>query len=158
MPVPPRTECLQVFAAFFIFYQHITWLGPSWTPPSEHLYAWTAFWTGCCLFCIQFTRPWPFIVGSIAFVGLVKNLGMLWGDCPGREGRDLTTTTPVMGVWGEWIAGLVVTGFAFGGVSLRAHMVRLGGDAAGVGSARLDGGVGSVDSVGSVRLDEEEKV
>ena len=109
LDMPHLTEVLQVSAAFFGFWMVVgNWIGYDYTPSSEHLYSWTAFWVGCCCVCTHFHYPWPFVGGTIAWTGMIKNLGMLWSSYPHQGIR------PGMEVWPTWIAGLVLTALAAG--------------------------------------------
>lgn len=81
-------------------------IGHGYTPSSEHLYGWTAFWLGCCCVCTHFRYPWPFVGSMIAWHGVFKNLGMLWSSYP------LQPTQPKLEVWSTWIAGLILTALA----------------------------------------------
>ena len=112
---PNAADGLKVFMAFSGFYYPLDCLiGHRYTPPSEHLYSWTAFWTSCCFVCTHYGYSWPFVGDFVAWTGFMKNSGMLWSSCP-NQGTHSTTTES----WPLWIAALVVTILATGSTFYR---------------------------------------
>jgi hypothetical protein len=115
MATPTVANGLKVFTAFSGFYYTLNyWIGYSHTPPAEHLFHWTFFWTSCCFVCTYYAYPWPFVGGVIAWTGLMKNLGMLWSSCPIQEIRSAAVEA-----WPSWIAALILTILATGSTSYR---------------------------------------
>lgn len=113
------TEILKVFTSLTGFYLVLgNWIGYDHTPSSEYLYSWTAFWISCCCVCTHFSYPWPFVGGTVAWTGVMKNVGMLWRSYPHRG------TQPGIEVWLPWIAGLTITVLAASSTFYRTTSAR----------------------------------